>query len=546
MTADTRVVRFSGRYDGPIDDPLTPGSDADEAAPWFEASIPELERLMVTGELSSVELTEAYLRRIERLDPDLHSVIETNPAALEIAARRDAERRADRSRGPLHGIPVLLKDNIATNDTMQTTAGSLALVGSRVPRDATIVSRLRASGAVVLGKANLSEWANFRGVVPPPVTEAGLYLNGWSARGGFTRNPYGLALDPCGSSSGSAVAPAANLCAIAIGTETDGSIVCPAGSNAIVGFKPTVGLVAQAGIVPIAHSQDTAGPMVRTVADAAITLNVLRSPFGAVRGQRLPRDYRTSLRRGALRGARIGVDRRLFSGDASVDEELNAVTEHALDVMRSLGATLIDPIEPPDTKSINEDELTVLFSEFKVDIETYLAGLRRTTMRTLSDLIAFNDQHCAAELRYFGQELFHVADATSGLDDPVYREARARCLAATRTNGIDRILAADRLDAIVGPAYGDSTAPAVAGYPAISVPTGTTDNGRPGGVWLSAGFLAEPTLLGFAFDLECTIGGRPRPTFAGTLPDLPPDAGICATPIESRVRTRRRDLPADV
>lgn len=525
---------------------MTPGTDADEGAPWFEASVPALEALMASGSLSSVELTEAYLDRIGRLDPLLHAVIETNPAAVEIAARRDAERRAGRSRGPLHGIPVLLKDNIATNDPMETTAGSLALVGSRVPRDATIVTRLRAAGAVVLGKANLSEWANFRGLVPPPVREAGLFLNGWSARGGFTRNPYDLASDPCGSSSGSAVAAAANLCAIAVGTETDGSIVCPAGSNALVGLKPTVGLVAQAGIVPIAHSQDTAGPMVRSVTDAAIVLNVLRSPFGEVRGRRLPRDYRASLVRGSLRGARIGVDRRLFDGGESADAALNAVTERGLDVLQSLGATLIDPIQAPDTKSINDDELTVLFSEFKVDIEAYLAGLRGTSLRTLGDLIAFNDEHCEDELRYFGQELFHVADATSGLDDPAYREARARCLAATRTNGIDRILAADRLDAIVGPAYGDSSAPAVAGYPAISVPTGTTDDGRPGGVWLSAGFLAEPALLGFAFDLESELEARPRPTFAGTLPDLPPDVGICAVPIAERARTRRSDLPDDV
>jgi len=525
---------------------MTPRRDPDEAAPWFEAPVPELEGLMAWGALSSVELTEAYLDRIGRLDPLLHAVIETNPDALEIAARRDAERRAGRSRGPLHGIPVLLKDNIATNDAMETTAGSLALVGSRVPRDAAIVKRLRAAGAVVLGKANLSEWANFRGLVPKRVTEVGLFLNGWSARGGFTRNPYDLAWDPCGSSSGSAVAAAANLCAIAVGTETDGSIVCPAGSSAIVGLKPTVGLVPQAGIIPIAHSQDTAGPMVRTVTDAAIMLNVLRSPFGEVRVRRLPRDYRAFLVRGALNGARIGVDRRLFDGGESTDPGLNAVTERALDVIRSLGATLIDPIKPPDTKSINDDELTVLFSEFKVDIEAYLAGLRGTSLRTVGDLIAFNDEHCADELRYSGQELFHVADATIGLDDPAYREARVRCVEATRANGIDRILAADRLDAIVGPAYGDSSAPAVAGYPAISVPTGTTDDGRPSGVWLSAGFLAEPALLGFAFDLESELDGRPRPTFAGTLPDQPPDAGICAIPIADRVRTRRRDLPADV
>jgi amidase len=378
------------------------------------------------------------------------------------------------------------------------------------------------------------------------VTEAGLFLNGWSARRGFTRNPYLLGWDPCGSSAGSAVAAAANLSAITIGTETDGSIVCPAGNNGIVGLKPTVGLVAQAGIIPIAHSQDTAGPMVRTVTDAAITLNALRSPFGEVAGQRLPRDYRRFLRRGAHRGARIGVDRRLFSGDPDADAGRNAVTERALDVLRSLGATLVDPIQPVDTKSITEDELTVLFTEFKVGLEGYLAGLRGTSMRTLADVIAFNDSRCEEELRYFGQELFHVADATTGLDDPAYREARAHCLAVTRTDGIDRILAADGLDAIVGPAYGDSSAPAVSGYPAISVPTGTTDDGRPGGVWFSAGFLAEPTLLAFAFDLEQEIGGRPRPTFSGTLPELPPDAGICAVPTASRPRTRRSDLPADV
>jgi amidase len=501
---------------------------------------------MASRRLSSAELTSAYLGRIQRLDPVLHAVIETNPAALETAGRRDAERRAGRIRGPLHGIPVLLKDNIATSDAMETTAGSRALVGSRVPRDAVIVARLLAAGAVILGKANLSEWANFRGVVPPAVEAAGLYLNGWSARGRFTRNPYGLALDPCGSSSGSAVAAAANLCAITIGTETDGSIVCPSGNNAIVGLKPTVGLVAQAGIIPISHSQDTAGPMVRTVTDAAITLNVLRSPWGEVVGRRLPRDYRGSLRRGALRGARIGIDRRLFSGEGSSDAALNGVTERALDVLRSLGATLVDPIKPPDTKSISEDELTVLFAEFKVGLESYLAELRHTTMRTLSDLIAFNDANCAEELTYFGQELFHVADATTGLDDPDYREARARCLQVTQRDGIDRILADDRLDAIVGPAYGDSSAAAVSGYPSISVPTGTTEDGRPGGVWFSTAFLGEPTLLAFAFDLEQEIGGRPRPTFAGTTPSLPSDAGICAIPEHARPRTRRSDLPSDL
>ena len=530
----------------PIDGQLTPGRDADEDAPWFEASIAGLEAQMAAGRLSSAELTAAYLQRIERVDPLLNSVIETNPDALAIAARRDGERRAGRVRGPLHGIPVLVKDNIATNDAMETTAGSLALLGSRVPRDARIVSRLRAAGAVILGKANLSEWANFRGVVPQAVSDGGLYLNGWSARRGFTHNPYDLGRDPCGSSSGSAVAPAANLCAIAIGTETDGSIVCPAAHNAVVGLKPTVGLVAQDGIIPVAHSQDTAGPMGRTVADVSIALNVLRSPSGAVAGRLLPRDYRASLRRGALRGARIGVDRRLFTGDPSADEGLNRVAQDAFDAMTSLGATLIDPIETPDPKAISEAELTVLLTEFKVDIAAYLARLRRTSMRSLADLIAFNHEHCDEEMHYFGQELFDVAEATTGLDHPVYREARAVCLELTRTNGIDRILAEARLDAIVAPAYGDSSGPAVSGYPNISIPTGTTDDGRPGGIWLYAGFLAEPALLGFAFDLEGAVGGRPRPTFSGTLPEPPPDAGICAIPIASRPRTHRSDLPADL
>ncbi len=499
---------------------------------------------MASGRLGSLELTDAYLARIARLDPLLHAVIETNPDARDIAGRRDAERRAGWIRGPLHGIPILIKDNIATNDGMETTAGSRALVGSRVPRDARLVRRLRGAGAVILGKANLSEWANFRGLVPPAVKEAGLHLNGWSARGGFTRNPYGLGWDPCGSSSGSAVAPAANLCAVAIGSETDGSIICPSTANAIVGLKPTVGLIAQDGIIPISHSQDTAGPMGRTVTDVAITLGVLRSPFGEVVGRRLPRDYRRFLQPGGLRGARIGVDRRPFLGDAA-DARLNEVAERAFATMASLGAVLIDLIEAPDTTAIEEAELTVLLTEFKVDIAAYLAGLRRTRLRTLADLIAFNDDHCETELRLFGQELFEVAEATSGLDDPDYRAARALCLEVTRGRGIDRVLAEHRLDAIVAPGHGDTSAAAVAGYPAIAVPTGLTTDGRPGGVRFVAGFLGEPMLLRLAYDLEQAVGPRPVPAFSGTVPSPPPDAGICATPTAERVRTRREDLPAD-
>ncbi len=468
---------------------------------------------------TSHELTEAYLRRIARLNPVLGAVIETNPAALDIAARRDAERQAGKSRGPLHGIPVLLKDNIATNDAMETTAGSLALVGSRVPRDARIVARLRAAGAVILGKANLSEWANFRGVVPPAVSDRGLYLNGWSARGGFTRNPYDLARDPCGSSSGSGVAVAANLCALAIGTETDGSIVCPAGHNAVVGLKPTVGLVAQDGIIPISHSQDTAGPMTRTVIDAAIALDVLRSPFGPVAGQRLPRSYRAAIRPGALRGARIGVDRRLFAGGPSADAGLNAVAERAFGVMADLGAVLVDPIEPPDTGSIRDDEMTVLLTEFKVDMAAYLGGLRRTSMRSLDDLIAFNDEHCGdrAALVRPGAVRGRGGDRRSrrpGLPEPrgsaVSRSPAAGSTGRSRQAGSMRSW---RRPTTI------RRAPAVAGYPNLSVPTGTTDDGRPGGVWLSGGFLSEATLLAFAADLEAAVGPRPRPTFGGSVPD---------------------------
>ena len=521
--------------------------DTDDGAPWFEAPIAELGALQASGRLSAVELTGAYLDRIGRLDPLLHSVLETNPDALAIAARLDRERAGGRVRGPLHGIPILVKDNIATNDRLQTTAGSLALLGSRVPRDARIAARLRAAGAVILGKTNLSEWANFRGSVPPAVRDAGLYLNGWSARGGFTRNPYDLSRDPCGSSSGSAVAPAANLVAAAVGTETDGSIICPAGANGVVGLKPTVGLVDRDGIIPISHSQDTAGPMTRTVTDAAILLDILRTPAGGLVGRRVsrsPRTYRSALRRGTLRGARIGVDRRMFDAK-SADAALNAVAENAFHAIADLGATLVDPIDAVDTDATVEDELTVLLTEFKVGMSAYLARLRRTTLRTVADLIAFNDEHCTDELRFFGQEIFEVADATDGLGDPAYQAAREHCVRATRRDGIDRILAEHRLDAIVAPAYGDTSASAVSGYPNLAIPTGLTADGRPGGVSLYASSLSEPTLLGFAFDLEQSLGPRPRPTFTGALPDDPPDTRICATPIGERKRATRRDIELD-
>lgn len=496
---------------------------------WLDASVPELQAQMASRALSSRELTQGYLGRISRLNPLLGAVIETNPQAIAIAAKRDAERRRGIVRGPLHGIPVLVKDNIASADLMETTAGSFALEGSRVPRDAVVVRNLRRAGAVLLGKANLSEWANFRGFAPPDFPFDTNFLNGWSGRGGFTFDPYLLSFDPCGSSSGSAVAPAANLCAVAVGTETDGSIACPAGNNHVVGLKPTVGLVAQDGIVPIAHSQDTAGPLTRTVTDAAIVLNALVSPFGPVAGHSLPDDYTDFLDEDALRGARIGIDRRQFLPEYFALPDLNAEVERAIDAMADAGAEIVDPVDPGDPFTWFDAEFFVLLHEFKADIAAYLSGLQKTSIRSLSDLIAFNIADCDREMRFFGQEIFEISDTLSGdPDDPDYLAARALCLELGRDQGIDRALAEHDLDAIVSPSYAFGTSgPAVAGYPLLSVPVGISSEGRPAGIWLSGGFLSEPTLLGIGYALEQALDARTPPTFAGEAPADPPDAGIC-------------------
>ena len=487
--------------------------------PIIEATIPELQALMESGALTSRQLTREYLERIAKLNPLLAGVIETNPDALAIAARLDAERQGGRVRGPLHGIPVLVKDNIATADQMQTTAGSFALVGSQVPSDSIIVHQMRAAGAVILGKANLSEWANFRGFAP---------FNGWSARGSFTRDPYRLDFDPCGSSSGSGAATAANLCAAAVGTETDGSVVCPSGNNLVVGLKPTVGLVAQDGIIPIAHSQDTAGPMCRTVTDVAIMLGVMQSPFGEVIGHKLPRDYTKFLRRGALSGARIGIDRRYFTPAFGGEDDLIAVVKPALHTMEDLGATLVTT-DTGDSNVYFDAEFTVLLFEFKVQIADYLAGLQNTSIRTLADLIAFDLANCPDEMKYFGQEIFELSEATSGdLNDPEYVAARALCLQLSRDEGIDAALERDNLDAIVAPSYSFASTPAaVAGYPNISIPVGLTPRGKPAGIWMYSTFLEEPTLLAYAYDLEQEIQPRSVPEFRGQVPPEPPDAGIC-------------------
>ena len=513
------------------------GVRSSTADPIFvERSIPELQLLMASGQLTSRELTLGYLGRIGDINPLIAAVIQTNPNAVAIAARRDDERRAGFIRGPLHGIPILVKDNIANDDPTQTTAGSLALVNSQVPGDAPIVARLRAAGAVLLGKANLSEWANFRGFAP---------FNGWSARGGFTRDPYSLSFDPCGSSSGSAAAAAASLCAAAVGTETDGSVVCPSGNNLIFGLKPTVGLLAQDGIIPIAHSQDTAGPMARTVTDIAILLGVMQSPFGPVAGHPVPADYTHFLRRGALRGKRIGIDQRYFTPAYGGEDDLIAVANVGIAAMSALGATVV-PTDTGDQFLYSDDEFTVLLFEFKVQIAEYLATLSHTDMQTLADLMAFNVSHCPEEMKYFGQEIWQLAESTSGnLADPVYLAARAKCVALTRAGGIDGAMQRDHLDAIVAPTYSFASSPAaVAGYPNISIPVGLTPTSRPAGLWMYASFLQEPKLLAFAYDLEQALHPRTAPQFVPPLPPLPPDAGICAALPETQHQfTGKAHLP---
>jgi len=488
-----------------------------------ETDIAELQRLMALGQLSSEELTESYLDRIKRLNPTLNAVIETNNDARKIARRLDAERRAGHVRGPLHGIPVMVKDNIATDDHMETTAGSLALVGSRVPGDAQLVRQLRAAGAVILGKANLSEWANFRGGSPdfPPI-------NGWSARGGFTRNPYVLDLDPCGSSSGSAASAAASMCAVAVGTETDGSILCPSGEQSLVGIKPTVGLVSGNGIIPIAHSQDTAGPMTRSVRDAALLLDALRVPGSSVMGVPVPNSYTEALDANGLEGARLAYDLRYVNGDFGPgDDDTLAVIDGVFDQLRQRGAeivdvTSVDPRDPDASGRIPfDDEFTVLLFEFKVQIAEYLAPVRHTKMRTLADLIEFNRKRCQKELAFFGQEVFEAAEATSGdLTDPEY-------LAALATNqgfgkGVIDGFLGQGFDAIITPSFSFGTSPAaVSGYPSMAVPVGYTPAGRPVGLWLAAGFMQEPTLIRLGYAIEQTINARVAPTLSGAVPPDP-------------------------
>mgnify|MGYP001119435857 FL=1 len=483
----------------------------DDGAPWVGATIPALQSMMASRLFGSRELTQGYLARIDKLNPLLNAVIETNPEAVAIAARLDNERRRGHVRGPLHGIPVIVKDNIATDDAMQTTAGSLALVNARVPGDAPLIRQLREAGAVILGKANLSEWANFRG----------FSYSGWSARGGFTRCPYVLGNDPYGSSSGSAVAVAADLCSVAVGTETDGSIMAPAHANSAFGLKPTVGRIPGSGIIPIASSQDTAGALSRTATDAAILLGALSDP--AV-------DFTSVLARGALAGAKIGIDWKYFTDPFWGFPPVLPIMQRALDAMTHLGAELVE-VETDPSWLLEPWEFTVLLYEFKVQIAEYLATLRHSEARTLADLIAFNNTHCWQEMKYFGQEIFEWAEATSGdLTDPEYVLAREACIAKSRTEGIDAALASSDppLDALVSPTWSWLYSfAAVAGYPSVSLPAGYQDDGSPVGFCFVGGAWQEGRLLGLAYDLEQELGAQRPPDYLGSVPPEPPDAGIC-------------------
>jgi amidase len=510
-----------------------PASSSIEAFEFEEATIMDLQRRMSAAEISAHSLAQAYLARIDEIDddcsrtacvkkktPGLNSVIEINPGALVIAAELDKERKSKGPRGPMHGIPVLIKDNIDTADGMQTTAGSLALVGSMPAQDSSVARKLRDAGAVILGKTNLSEWANIR---------SSHSTSGWSGRGGLTKNPYALDRNPCGSSSGSGAAVSANLCTVAVGTETDGSIVCPSSANGIVGIKPTVGLLSRAGIIPISHSQDTPGPMARTVRDAAILLGALagtdpRDSATAEADAKMQRDYTRFLDPNGLRGTRIGVARKYFGFSDSVDALMN----HLIDEMKSAGAVIFDPADLESFGKFDETELLVLLYELKADLNSYLATRPGKQVRTLADVIAFNEQNKEKEMPYFGQDLFLKAQEKGPLTDKDYVAALAANHKLSREQGIDGLMDKFHLDAILaptgGPAWvtdlvdgdhsggGSSNAAAVAGYPNINVPAGFIF-GLPVGISFFGRAWSEPVLLKIAYGFEQMVKARTSPRF---------------------------------
>jgi amidase len=486
---------------------------ADPPFDLTELSIPDLQDGMQNGKFTARSLVERYLARIEAIDrqgPELRSVIEVNPDARSIADALDVERKQKGSRGPLHGIPILIKDNIDTADQMATTAGSLALAGAKPKQDAFLVTRLRDAGAVILGKTNLSEWANIR---------CSYSTSGWSARGGFTKNPYALDRNPSGSSSGSGVAVSANLCAAAIGTETDGSILSPSSVNGIVGIKPTMGLVSRSGVIPISHNQDTAGPMARTVRDAAILLNVLAGPdpkdeATAQNQQMRATGYTAGLNVDGLKGARVGVARNYFGFHDAVD----AVMAKALDALKQLGAILVDPAEVPNAAKVGEHEMLVLLYDLKTDLKAYLDGLGpNVPVRSLKDVIAFNEKNAAKEMPYFGQDRLIKAEAKGPLTDSEYVQALENCRRLMRTEGIDAVMDKHKLDALVAPTEGpawltdrivgdrflcsSTSAAAVAGYPSVTGPAGFVF-GLPIGISFFGRAWSEPTLLRLAYAFE--------------------------------------------
>jgi amidase len=492
-----------------------------------EVTIDSLQNAFKSGQYSSRSLTDKYLARIQEIDksgPMLNSVIEINPDATKIADALDEERKAKGARGPLHGIPVLIKDNIDTGDRMNTTAGSLALLGSQAPRDAFVASQLRKAGAVIIGKTNLSEWANIR---------SNHSTSGWSGRGGLTRNPYALDRNPCGSSSGTGAGVSANLCVAGVGTETDGSVVCPSSANGLVGIKPTVGLVSRSGIIPISHSQDTAGPMARTVRDAAILLGAMAGAdpedkaTAAANGKTSP-DYTKFLDPSGLKGARLGVARKTFGFNDAVDQ----LMETLLGEMKRAGAEIIDPADIPTAGKFDDSENTVFLYELKADLAAYLRRRGNTAVKSLKDVIEFNDRNRAREMPYFGQDIFMKSEEKGGLDSKEYVDALALNQRLTRAEGIDFIMDKFKLDAIVaptgGPAWltdlingdhsagGSSSAAAVAGYPNINVPAGDLW-GLPVGISFFGRAWSEPTLLKIAYSFEQLTKARQKPRFLASI-----------------------------
>ena len=493
-----------------------------------EITIDDLQKAFQSGQYSSRSLSEKYLARVAEIDkagPRVNAVIELNPDALQIADALDQERRSKGPRGPLHGIPVLIKDNIDTSDRMNTTAGSLALLGSRgAPNDAFVAGQLRKAGAVILGKTNLSEWANIR---------SSHSTSGWSGRGGLTRNPYALDRNPCGSSSGTGAAVSANLCVAGVGTETDGSVVCPSSANGLAGLKPTVGLVSRSGIVPISHSQDTAGPMARTVRDVAILLGVMagadpQDPVTADSQGKVSPDYTKFLDPAGLKGARLGVVRKYCGFNDAVDQLMDTIIRE----MKRAGAEIVDPADIPTIGKFDESELTVFYYELKADLAAYLARRGNTSVKSLKDVIEFNERNRDREMPYFGQDIFLKSEQKGPLNTKEYLDALALNQKLSRAEGIDFIMDKFKLDALVaptaGPAWltdlingdhaagGSSSAAAVAGYPNINVTAGYLW-GLPVGISFFGRAWSEPTLLKIAYSFEQLTKARQKPRFLAAI-----------------------------